>query len=313
MATAELENPYEQRLEAQRRLLADPMRQSQAQRENALALLGMLSGDEALGNVGGAMLTKAARQQQREDDQALRLEDKAAAYSGAYAEARQRTQERQEAAEAQRQFQGQQNELMRRALAGNQGLVQVMGPNGAPMWVQRPDAIGQQPVPAGGGKPTVDEAQSASRFNASRNAMDQVERVLKENPEAAQPNFKEYVTGKIPVFGEDAAYGAMTPQRQQFVTAMSTMGDAFMHDATGAGASDTEARRKLREITPVYGEHPATTSMKMQTAKTYLEGLRTRAGSAAPGFRPGGLPKAAAAARGASAPGRTVSFADLPD
>ena len=315
---AELTNPYEDRLAAQRRLLTDPMRMSQAQRERSLALLGMLSGDAALGDVGQAVLSQAARQQEREDAQSMRLEDKAAAWSGSFAEGRQRAQERAEAAEQQRQFQGQQNEMMRRVLSGNQGLVQVMGANGVPMWVQRPDAVGQQPVPPGGGQPSEDERKAAGWLAQARTAYSNMQQAVKDDPGAANPTGREMAVGAVPGIGQGAAYAAMSPSRQKFSTAASSFAEAVLRAATGAGVNKDEAMQKVQELTPRYGEHPNVTQMKQQMAQMYLESLQTRAGRAAPGAapnRPSNFPRTlGAGGNAASTPARSgvVKFSDLP-
>jgi hypothetical protein len=303
METAELQNPYAARLAAQHALLTDAGLRSQAQRDQQLGLLGKLSGDAALGEVGQALLARAARQQQREDERLTRLEDRSTAWDSAHAEARARERERREERDRQRSWQGEQNALMRNMLGGNQGLVQAIHPNtGQPVWMPRQEAIGQQPVPAGGGQPSEDERKAAGWLTQANTAFANMQQAIKDDPSAAQPTTRELAIGAVPGVGQGAAYAAMSPARQRFTTAASSLSEAILRAATGAGVNKDEALQKVQELTPRWGEHPDTTSMKQQMAAMYLQALEARAGRAAPQApRTTNFPRARAAGA-ASAP-----------
>ena len=103
------------------------------------------------------------------------------------------------------------------------------------------------------------------------------------NPDVAMPGIPDAIAA-IPSFGLGEVVGnAMrSPARQQFNQASSSMGEAILRAATGAGVNQDEAKQKARELTPVFGEDPSTTEQKMRAIPIYLESLKARAGRAAP-------------------------------
>jgi hypothetical protein len=312
-------NPYAARIAANRKLLRDPARVSQANRERQMAVLGMASGDAALSNLGRVLHSESTRRQDREDAEFARLEEKAAGWSASNAEARQRAKERAEEKGEQRTWQETQNDLMRRALSGNQALVQTIDPQtGRAVYTPRDAAVGMQPVPAGGGQPSEDERKAAGWLTQARTAYANMQKAIAENPDAAKPTGREVAVGALPVVGQGAAYAGMSPARQKFTTAASSATEAILRAATGAGQNREEVVQKIQELTPRYGEDASVTKMKNEMMQMYLNSLETRAGRAAPGGASGGLPRTRAALNGsggASPPrnARTVNFADLPD
>lgn len=103
------------------------------------------------------------------------------------------------------------------------------------------------------------------------------------NPDVAMPGIPDAIAA-IPSFGLGEVVGntMRPPARQQFNQASSSMGEAILRAATGAGMNQYEAEQKVRELTPVFGEDPSTTEQKMRTIPIYLESLKARAGRAAP-------------------------------
>lgn len=103
------------------------------------------------------------------------------------------------------------------------------------------------------------------------------------NPDVAMPGFPDAIAA-IPSFGLGEVVGntMRPPARQQFNQASSSMGEAILRAATGAGMNQYEAEQKVRELTPVFGEDPSTTEQKMRAIPIYLESLKARAGRAAP-------------------------------
>lgn len=297
---------------AQAELLTRSARRPSMSQAQQLALLGLLSGDDQLAQVGKVTLDLDARRQSAKE-----------ARDAAYAEARLREQERIAAAQAQREFQAeqqrqarawqeqqreeqrafqaQQNALMRGVIGGNQSPIAVLGPGGQPIYVNRGEAVGQQPVPAGGGQPSEDERKAAGWLMQARTAYANMQDATKLDPTAAQPTGRELTLGAVPGVGQGAAYATMSPARQKFVTSASSLSEAILRAATGAGVNRDEALQKVQELTPRYGEDPSVTTMKSRMAEMYLDSLAARAGRAAPGASV--LPKArAAAAAGGGAP-----------
>lgn len=70
--------------------------------------------------------------------------------------------------------------------------------------------------------------------------------------------------------------------RQRFVQASSSMSEAFLRAATGAGMNESEARQKIMEITPQWGDSEEVIKQKFESIPVYLESLRARAGRAVP-------------------------------
>ena len=59
-----------------------------------------------------------------------------------------------------------------------------------------------------------------------------------------------------------------------------SLAEAALRAATGAGVNYEEARQKVEEITPVYGDKPAVIKQKLDSVKVYLDSLKSRAGRA---------------------------------
>lgn len=102
-------------------------------------------------------------------------------------------------------------------------------------------------------------------------------------PEVAMPGFPDAIAA-IPSFGLGEVVGntMRTPERQKFNQASSSLAEAVLRAATGAGVAQFEAEQKVKELTPVFGEDPSTTEQKMRAIPVYLESLKARAGRAAP-------------------------------
>jgi hypothetical protein len=101
-------------------------------------------------------------------------------------------------------------------------------------------------------------------------------------PAAARPGFPDMV-GSIPSFGlsEGVANMMRGADRQKFMQGSSSLSESLLRAATGAGVNKDEAEQKVRELTPVFGEHPETTAQKMAAIPLYIESLKVRAGPGA--------------------------------
>lgn len=78
-------------------------------------------------------------------------------------------------------------------------------------------------------------------------------------------------------------------KRQQFVQAASSLSEALLRAATGAGVNESEAKQKISELTPQFGDSQAVIEQKFGAIPMYIESLKTRAGRAAPGAAPSGV------------------------
>lgn len=168
---------------------------------------------------------------------------------------------------------------------------------------------GMQPL-QGKSSMTEDQAKAsgwlAQASNAWKNMQDAMGGVdpktgAFKNAGVAQPGLADAVAN-IPSLGIGEVVGnsMRSPARQKFMQASSSLSEAVLRAATGAGVNKEEAAQKVRELTPVFGESPETTKQKMEAIPVYLQSLQMRAG---PGARK---------VMNASAPNAAPTTTDVP-
>jgi len=84
----------------------------------------------------------------------------------------------------------------------------------------------------------------------------------------------------LPLIGGGGA--TQSEKRQQFVQAASSLSEALLRAATGAGQNENEAKQKIEELTPQYFDTRGTIDQKLKAIPVYLNSLKERAGRAAP-------------------------------
>ena len=107
----------------------------------------------------------------------------------------------------------------------------------------------------------------------------------KGKPTGAEvPGKIESALGTLPFVGESLSAGVrgFSGDRQQFTQAASSLSEALLRAATGAGVNKEEAKQKLEELTPLFSDNADTRKQKLEAIPMYLESLKTRAGRAAP-------------------------------
>jgi len=148
-------------------------------------------------------------------------------------------------------------------------------------------ALNGLPLPSKGGgtKPasaaTEDERKAAGWLaqadNSYKNMLSAMYTKEGKATGAEKPGFLETVT---PLgFGAGAV---RSTERQKFVQASESLGEAILRAATGAGVNKDEAAQKARELTPVFTDDEETRKQKLDAIPMYLKSLHTRAGRAAP-------------------------------
>lgn len=70
--------------------------------------------------------------------------------------------------------------------------------------------------------------------------------------------------------------------RQKFVQAGSSLSEALLRAATGAGVNKDEAAQKIAELTPQWGDTEEVIQQKMDAIPMYMESLKARSGRALP-------------------------------
>lgn len=135
-----------------------------------------------------------------------------------------------------------------------------------------------------GPKMTEDQAKATGWLVQAENAWKNMKAVgVGEDGKptaAARPGFADAVTG-FPFVGQAIGNSFRSADRQKFVQSSSSLSEALLRAATGAGVTKEEAVQKVQEITPVWGEDEATTKQKLDAVPLYIESLKARAGPGA--------------------------------
>jgi len=134
----------------------------------------------------------------------------------------------------------------------------------------------------GAGKMTEDQAKASGWLVQAQNAFKNMNSAMASTPSSAKPGFPDLVEGAGP-FGitSGIANTMRGADRQKFIQGSSSLSEALLRAATGAGVNKDEAAQKIREITPVFGESPETTKQKMDSIPLYIESLKMRSGPGA--------------------------------
>ena len=138
----------------------------------------------------------------------------------------------------------------------------------------------------GGGAATKDERKAAGWLAQATNAYNNMLGAMytKEGKTtgAEKPGVIESALGTLPFIGEGSAALARGTDRQKFTQAASSLSEALLRAATGAGVNRDEAKQKLEELTPLFTDYADTRKQKLEAIPVYLESLKARAGRAAP-------------------------------
>lgn len=147
---------------------------------------------------------------------------------------------------------------------------------------------------------TEDQGKASGWLAQANNAYQNALNAVKKNPGALTPGVGDAV-GNIPLMSS-AGRLLQSPERQQFNQSMSSLSEAMLRAATGAGINKFEADQKIAELTPQFGDSEAVIKQKMAAIPVYLKSLEMRAG---PGAKKVG---AAAAPAQPTTPAGTIDF-----
>lgn len=144
----------------------------------------------------------------------------------------------------------------------------VMGPDGKPLMGKRADQT-----------LTEDQGKATGWLVQAQTAYKNMQDALAATPSANRPGFPDLYE-KVPVLGgmSNLMRGG---DRQKFMQASSSFGEAVLRAATGAGVNKDEALQKARELTPQFGDSDEVVSQKMAAFPVYIESLKVRAGPGA--------------------------------
>lgn len=164
-------------------------------------------------------------------------------------------------------------------------VIDLNNPSAPAVPLTKPGGAAIVKPPAGGGLPTEDERKAAGWLAQAENAWNNMSNIIRKNPQAIEQGLMERV---VP---EGVANVVRSEDRQMFLQGARSLSEAALRAATGAGVNYEEARQKIEELTPVYGDKPAVIKQKLDSVKVYLDSLKSRAGRALPKQDQGGQSK----------------------
>jgi hypothetical protein len=319
----------------------------------ALGILGQLSGNKDLGDVGGSVFKQALANQQpkytdhgtydpitgefnyspdylydRTQNQFNMVANRSAAQQNNYVMNQQRLAEKLQQ-ERETRASSERNAAL---IAGGFGLgsgqpMQIgSSPQGWPVFRDKQGRLLTYDTQGGtvpyqgpvspketNASPTVDESTAAGWYDMMQKSLGDMKRAEAESPSAALPSTMETLAGTLPgSLGGELQNAMRSGPRQRFEQAINAYAESALHMATGAGFGIEEARSKIRELTPRWGEDADTRAQKQASLETYLNSARRRAGRAltqgtTQAGPQAGMPAVGAAPAAAAAPDAAAS------
>lgn len=295
-------------------------RQDDNAKQYALGLLGQLSGNKDLGDVGGTVFKQALANRQPKytdhgtydpltgefnyspdyiDERNLQqlnlVQNRSAQQFNNYTMNQQRVAERLQQ-ERETRASSERNAAM---IAGmgtlGGGSPQQIGssPQGWPIFRGKSGPLfvydtNGQAVPYLGGvapketnaAPTEDQGKAMGWFDQATKGAADMAAGLNLDPSAAKPTPLEAAVGALPKIGDTGANVVRSPARQMFLHGASAFSEAVLRAATGAGMNEQEIKQKVNELTPQLGDSPQVVAQKLSQQPMYLHALQARAGKA---------------------------------
>lgn len=143
-----------------------------------------------------------------------------------------------------------------------------------------------QATQSAGVKMTEDQGKATGWLIQAENAWKNMQAAIDPKTgggiDAAKPGLNDALAA-IPSLGltTSIANSMRGENRQKFMQGASSLSEAMLRAATGAGVNKDEAAQKIRELTPVFGDDDATIKQKMDAIPLYIESLKVRAGPGA--------------------------------
>jgi hypothetical protein len=138
---------------------------------------------------------------------------------------------------------------------------------------------GMQQLQGKGSNLTEDQGKATGWLMQANSAWNNMQKVMGADPGAVSPGLGDAVA-RIPG-GSAVGNYLRSSNRQQFNQAASTLSESLLRAATGAGMNVYEAKQKVEELTPQWGDTEGNIKQKMDSIPLYLESLKVRAGPGA--------------------------------
>jgi hypothetical protein len=311
-------DPYAAQIEAMRARMQQPQppmyspeeqqaRLAQNAQLQQLGLLGQLSGNEALGNVGGTIFKQAlAARQPRVSDKGvadpltgkfnyhpdyLRERDEAAVAGLESRSAADRARwDAARAADAERRWQQQRHDeeiaAMHRASsaaaaasrAGNEPLVQVFDPeSGQVMYLPRSQAVGLQAPPKSQGNASEGERNAAGFAHL----MTEASKLLDNFESKGIATVATQAAGAVPLVGGYAQRTLQTPAQQQYNQAAQAWVRAKLRKESGASIGKDEMAQEIATYFPMPGDRAEVITQKRALRALATQSMVTAAGRVA--------------------------------
>ncbi len=138
------------------------------------------------------------------------------------------------------------------------------------------------PIEGAGKAMTEDQGKATGWLVQAQNALKNMDGALALDPSASKPGINDAIAA-IPSFGFSSGVANLMrgDNRQKFMQASSSLSEALLRAATGAGVNANEAKQKIDELTPVIGDTDAVIAQKREAIPIYIESLKVRAGPGA--------------------------------
>ncbi|MDO9313403.1 MAG: hypothetical protein Q7T97_02520 [Burkholderiaceae bacterium] len=143
-------------------------------------------------------------------------------------------------------------------------------------------ANGLAPLKGKGAGLTEDQGKATGWLVQANNAFKNMQAAMTSTPGSEKPGLNDGLAA-IPSFGLTTALANTMrgTDRQKFMQGASSLSEALLRAATGAGVNKDEAIQKVRELTPVFGDSNETITQKMGAIPLYIKSLEVRAGPGA--------------------------------
>lgn len=130
------------------------------------------------------------------------------------------------------------------------------------------------------GAPTEDQAKAAGWYEQAMKGAADMSAGLKLDSSASTPSPLEGAIAATPSVGPTLVNAYRSGPRQMFLHGASAFSEAVLRAATGAGVNHDEAVQKIQELTPIFGDKPDVVAQKLAQQPMYLAVLKQRAGRA---------------------------------
>lgn len=150
------------------------------------------------------------------------------------------------------------------------------------------------------GAPTEDQAKAAGWYEQAMKGASDMAAGLALDRTASTPGPLEGAINALPSVGPTLVNAQRSGPRQMFLHGASAFSEAVLRAATGAGVNHDEAVQKIQELTPIYGDKPEVVAQKLAQQPMYLSVLKQRAGRALAGPGASAGPSPGQAAIGAN-------------